>query len=121
ENLPLRVANLSTIWSFFYTRPSRYNWMLQYYLRMEGLALPWIGTGRVIFSLDFTAADFGAVADRILAAARAMERDGWWCHPPTLTNEKIRRGILREMIAHAFSGGDASIRRPARVPSRASG
>jgi glutamate-1-semialdehyde 2,1-aminomutase len=26
--------------------PSRYNWMLQYYLRAEGLALSWVGTGR---------------------------------------------------------------------------
>ena len=32
----------------------RYNWMLQYYLRSEGLALSWIGTGRLIFSLDYT-------------------------------------------------------------------
>ncbi|HYJ20167.1 MAG TPA: aminotransferase class III-fold pyridoxal phosphate-dependent enzyme, partial [Burkholderiales bacterium] len=33
--LPVRVANLSSIWTVFYTRPSRYNWMLQYYLRAE--------------------------------------------------------------------------------------
>ena len=36
EDLPVRVANLSTIWTVCYTRPSRYNWMLQYYLRAEG-------------------------------------------------------------------------------------
>src|SRR4029077_5400166 len=29
--LPVRVANLSSIWAIWYTRPSRYNWMLQYY------------------------------------------------------------------------------------------
>ena len=34
--------------------PSRYNWMLQYYLRAEGLALSWVGTGRLIFSLNYT-------------------------------------------------------------------
>ena len=43
--LPVRVANLSSIWTVCYTRPSRYNWMLQYYLRAEGLALSWVGTG----------------------------------------------------------------------------
>ena len=46
---PVRVANLSSIWTVCYTRPSRYNWMLQFYLRAEGLALSWVGTGRLIF------------------------------------------------------------------------
>ena len=52
--LPVRVANLSSIWTVCYTQPSRYNWMLQYYLRAEGLALSWVGTGRLIFSLNYT-------------------------------------------------------------------
>src|SRR5262249_14444619 len=30
--LPVRVANMSSIWTVYYTEPSRYNWMLQYYL-----------------------------------------------------------------------------------------
>ena len=102
ENLPLRVANLSTIWTVLYTRASRYNWMLQYYLRAEGLALSWIGTGRVIFSLDYSAGDYQAVAERFVAAARAMERDGWWWSEPALTNRSIRRRILREMIRQRF-------------------
>ena len=72
--------------------------MLQYYLRAEGLALSWIGTGRLIFSFDYSDADFAAVTERFLAAARAMERDGWWWSPPALTNRSIRRQILREMI-----------------------
>ncbi len=37
----------------------------------EGLALSWIGTGRLIFSLNYTDADFAAVADRFVAAANA--------------------------------------------------
>ena len=48
--------------------------MLQYYLRAEGLALSWVGTGRLIFSLNYTEADFAAVADKFVAAARAMQR-----------------------------------------------
>ncbi|HEX3603020.1 MAG TPA: aminotransferase class III-fold pyridoxal phosphate-dependent enzyme, partial [Steroidobacteraceae bacterium] len=51
--LPLRVANLSTIWTLYYPQPSAYNWMLQYYLRAAGLALSWVGTGRLIFSLNY--------------------------------------------------------------------
>jgi glutamate-1-semialdehyde 2,1-aminomutase len=103
EALPVEVANLGSIWTVCYLRPSRYNWMLQYYLRAEGLALSWIGTGRLIFSLNYTDADFQAVADRFVAAARAMEQDGWWWHPPAATNKSIRRRILKEMIAHRLS------------------
>src|SRR5262249_34279691 len=39
ESLPVQVASMSSIWTVCYTRPSRYNWMFQYYLRAEGLAL----------------------------------------------------------------------------------
>jgi len=99
EALPVEVANMSSIWTVRYTEPSRYNWMLQYYLRAEGLALSWVGTGRLIFSLDYTDADFAAVADRFVAAARAMKADGWWWHNPSLTDRSIRRAILKEIIA----------------------
>jgi glutamate-1-semialdehyde 2,1-aminomutase len=98
EELPLRVANLSSIWTVCYTQPSRYNWMLQYYLRAEGLALSWVGTGRFIFSLNYTDADFAAVADKIVAAARAMHRDGFWWSDAALTNKAIKRRILHEMV-----------------------
>ena len=74
EGLPVQVASLSSIWTVCYTQPSRYNWMLQYYLRAEGLALSWVGTGRLIFSLNYTDADFEAVADRFVAAARASSK-----------------------------------------------
>ena len=103
EALGVAVANMSSIWTVCYLRPSRYNWMLQYYLRAEGLALSWIGTGRLIFSLNYTEADFQAVAERFVAAARAMQQDGWWWHDPAATNTSIKRRILKEMIAHRLS------------------
>ena len=98
EGLPVRVVNMSSIWTVLYTKPARYNWLLQYYLRLEGLALSWVGTGRLIFSLNYTEADAAAVAERFVAGARAMEADGWWAGPAT-TNKAIRRGVLREMLA----------------------
>jgi glutamate-1-semialdehyde 2,1-aminomutase len=103
RQLPVQVANLSSIWTVCYTQPSRYNWMLQYYLRAEGLALSWVGTGRLIFSLNYTDADFDAVADRFVAAAMAMREDGWWWCAPGTTNKTIKRRILREIIAHRWS------------------
>jgi glutamate-1-semialdehyde 2,1-aminomutase len=102
ENLPVRVANFSSVWTVQYTEPSRYNWMLQYYLRAEGLALSWVGTGRFIFSLNFTDADFAEVESRFVAAAEKMKRDGWWWHKPDLTNKAIRRQILKEMLKSRF-------------------
>ncbi len=101
--LPVRVVNLGTLWTVCYTRPSRYNWMLQYYLRAEGLALSWVGTGRLIFSLNYSETDFAAVVDRFVAAARAMDQDGWWWAGPTSTNKSIRRQILRELLANYWS------------------
>ena len=100
EKLPLAVANLSSIWTVCYAQPCRYNWLLQYYLRSEGLALSWIGTGRLIFSLDYSEVDFAAVTDRFVAAAKAMHEDGWWWITAALTNRSIKRTILREMLAH---------------------
>ena len=99
EGLPVRVANMSTVWTVTYTVPSRYNWMLQFYLRLHGLALSWVGTGRLIFSLNVTQADFDTILERFVAAARAMQADGWWWNDPAQTNKGIRRGILREMLA----------------------
>jgi glutamate-1-semialdehyde 2,1-aminomutase len=102
HDLPVRVSNLSSIWMVHYTAPSRYNWMFQYYLRLQNLALSWVGTGRLIFSLNYNDADFAEVAKRFVAAAENMKRDGWWWHDASLSNKAIRRQILREMIASAF-------------------
>lgn len=102
ENLPVQIANLSSIWTVLYTKPSRYNWMLQYYLRAEGLALSWVGSGRLIFSLNYSDEEFLAVTDRFVAASKAMRDDNWWWQKEGVTNKSIRRGILRELIAHRF-------------------
>jgi glutamate-1-semialdehyde 2,1-aminomutase len=101
-DLPVRVANLASIWTVSYTEPSRYNWMLQYYLRAEGIALSWVGTGRLIFSLNYNDADFAEVAQRFVAAATKMKQDGWWWHDAALTNKTIKRQILKEMLASKF-------------------
>jgi glutamate-1-semialdehyde 2,1-aminomutase len=101
----VRVANLSSVWTVRYLQPSRYNWMFQYYLRAEDLALSWVGTGRLIFSLDYTDAEFSEVADRFVRAATQMQADNWWWPGSELTNKAIRRRVLQEMLR-------ARLRRP---------
>jgi glutamate-1-semialdehyde 2,1-aminomutase len=119
ESLPARVANLGSIWTVCFTQPSRYNWLLQYYLRLEGLHLPWIGTGRLIFSLDYTAEDFAAVADRFVAAALAMKADDWWWHDARLTDKAIRRRVFAEMRQSWWRACIGSISSPRRSASGA--
>jgi glutamate-1-semialdehyde 2,1-aminomutase len=114
EGLNVQVANLSSIWTVTYPQPSRYNWMLQYYLRSHGLALSWVGTGRLIFSLDYTDAEFADVADRFIAAARQMHAEGWWWRSEALTNKAIRRRVLRELIRVAVRRGRGSSDRSPR-------
>jgi glutamate-1-semialdehyde 2,1-aminomutase len=99
EGLPLRVAHLSSIWTVTYTQPSRYNWMLQYLLRAHGVALSWVGTGRLIFSLNYTDHDVEEVLERFVAAARQMVDEGWWWHDGQQTDRAIKRHLLREMFS----------------------
>merc|ERR1711988_1858887 len=83
EDLPLRVACYTTVWTMLFQRASRYHWMLQYYLRDEGVALSWVGTGRLNFSLDFNDKDLDDVQQRMVRACRRMRDDGWWAFDDT--------------------------------------
>ncbi|MDE0853642.1 MAG: aminotransferase class III-fold pyridoxal phosphate-dependent enzyme, partial [Nevskia sp.] len=102
--LPVRLANMHSILTILYSVPSRYNWMLQFYLRAEGLELSWIGSGRLIMSLNYTDGDFAEVASRFLRAAQQMHSDGWWWTAPHLTNKWIKRQMLKDMLAARFGG-----------------
>lgn len=102
--LPVRVANLQSVFTVVYGAPSRYNWMLQFYLRAEGLEVAWIGTGRLIFSLSYTDDDFREVTERFVRAARRMNDDQWWWHPPGITNRTIRRLMLRDVLRAVLRG-----------------
>ena len=101
-SLPVRVHNLSTVWTMTFSQPSRYNWMLQFYLRLHGLALSWVGSGRMIFSLNYSDQDFADVCRHFVAAASQMQNDGWWSGAAHQTNASIRRSILKEALRHRF-------------------
>jgi glutamate-1-semialdehyde 2,1-aminomutase len=109
--LPVRVAAMTSVWTTLYTEPSRYNWMFQYYLRSQGLALAWIGSARFIFSHDLGDADFEEISKRFVAAAEAMRADGWWWRGPELTNRAIKRQVMKEILRVSLG-----MRRLARAP-----
>ena len=100
--LPVEVANLQSIWTVLYCTPSRYNWMLQFYLRDAGLELSWIGSGRMIMSFNFSDEEFEEVAVRFVSAASRMAEDGWWWQSEALTDQSIQRQLVMETLQARF-------------------
>ena len=96
--IPVRIANLTSIWTVLYTQPGRYNWMFQFYLRKHDLLLSWVGSGRIIMSLNYSDEEFEQVMQRFVDAALEMQSHGWWWHSPELTNRAIKRQMLGEML-----------------------
>src|SRR6266850_3303622 len=98
--LPVRVVHLGTVWTVLFSEPGRYNCLLQYYLRAEGVTLSWVGTGRCLSSMDFTDKDYAALATKLVAAARAMKADAWWLsadeHP------KREKNMRNRLVQDAF-------------------
>ena len=115
EGIPVRIANLHSIWTVLYTRPCRYNWMLQFYLRLEGLEMSWVGSGRIIMSLNYSDDDFNEVKTRFIHAALQMEKDGWWWQSPQLTDKAIKQQMLKEMFATRLPIIGSLICRPEEV------
>ena len=102
--VPVQVAGMSSVWTVLYTQPASFNWLFQHYLRFEGVALSWVGSARIIWSLNFSDAEFEQVVQCFERAARAMQADGWWWTDGVSTNKTIKRRLLREMLAAKFKG-----------------
>ena len=104
--LPVRIVNLATIWTVQFTLPSRYNWLLQYYLRAEGVNLSWVGTGRCLASLDFDETHYQTLTDRLRRAAMRMTEDKWWLTDEEQPNQSktIKKRVAKDMVASLLPG-----------------
>jgi glutamate-1-semialdehyde 2,1-aminomutase len=100
QALPVRIVHLGTIWTVLFTNPGRYNWLLQYYLRAERITLSWVGTGRCLCSMDFTAQDYMALQLAVVSAASQMKRDGWWMNADESRQKekRMRTRLIQEML-----------------------
>jgi glutamate-1-semialdehyde 2,1-aminomutase len=98
--LPLRIVHLGTIWTIEFTEPGRYNWLLQYYVRAEGVTLSWVGTGRCLFSLDFRPEDYEELTEKLVAAGSAMKQDAWWLSEAEQPGRSLRMKLrlARELL-----------------------
>lgn len=99
--LPVTVTQMASIWTLQFTQPSRYNWLLQYYLRDAGVNLSWVGTGRCMFNMDFNDDDLRDLTAAIIDAASGMRADKWWLDDiehPTRARD-IKAQITRDMVA----------------------
>ena len=97
-SVPIQVMGMESIWSVVYSVAGRYNWMLQFYLRDQGIALSWVGSGRMIFNLNIDDNEFEIFMQRFIRAAQQMQNDGWFWTSSEQTNRQIKRTLLKELI-----------------------
>jgi len=102
NDYPLELANWFSVWSMMYTKPGRYHWMLQYYMRDAGVALSWVGTGRLLFSLDWTDAHYEELLKRMLAACEEMKKGGWWEAPVVNVKAAVSKEFVGAILKSAF-------------------
>ena len=95
---PISVQSYASVWSIMYNIPSRYNFLLQWYLRDEGVNLSWVGTGRVLFSLDFGPNELAFVRERLCAASHRMVEDGWWAGGGGGGGGEIKKSLAKEVV-----------------------
>ena len=100
--VPVQVVNFSSIWTVVYEQPGCFNWLYQHYLRLEGIALSWVGSGRIVFSLNYDDEAFDQVVQCFVRAAVAMQADRWWLDNTELSNKSINRRVLRELVQARF-------------------
>merc|ERR1712176_450295 len=107
KDYPIKLVNWFSVWSILYTLPGRYHWMFQYYLKDEGVNLSWVGTGRLLFSLNWETSDYERLLERLLRACEAMKEGKWW-EPVANPSKNIKGKLMMEMGKATFKNAMSS-------------
>jgi glutamate-1-semialdehyde 2,1-aminomutase len=107
--LPIRVVNLTTVWTVLFHQASRYNWLLQYYLRAEDVTLSWVGTGRCLSNLAFAQEHYDELQSKLVSAASRMRLDGWWLEG---LEQPERRKAMKSRLTREMLGSIVRIPKP---------
>mmetsp|Transcript_98940 Transcript_98940/g.261354 ORF Transcript_98940/g.261354 Transcript_98940/m.261354 type:complete len:601 (+) Transcript_98940:90-1892(+) len=105
KGYPVKLTNWYSVWSILYTQEGRYHWMFQYYLKDAGVNLSWVGTGRLLFSLEWKREDYDRLLDKMLVACEQMTSGGWW--EPPVANIKVKlmgeigQAVLKNIMSSA--------------------
>jgi glutamate-1-semialdehyde 2,1-aminomutase len=84
---PISVAAYRNMWTICFHQPSLYQFLFQYYLRDAGIQMVWVGTGKMLFNLEFKDKDLQRLTEILISASKAFKADGWWYDggkPPAL-------------------------------------
>jgi glutamate-1-semialdehyde 2,1-aminomutase len=103
KDYPVKVTNWFSVWSILYTQPGRYHWMFQYYLKDAGVNLSWVGTGRLLFSLEWKREDYDRLLERMLVACERMKTGSWWEPPVANIKAKLMGEIGRAVLKNLMS------------------
>lgn len=102
KGLPLELTNWFSVWSILYTEPGRYHWLFQYYLKDAGVNLSWVGTGRLLFSLEWQKKDYDRLLDRMIEAGENMKKGGWWEKPVANIKKKLGMEIGTAVVKNVL-------------------
>merc|ERR1711920_561169 len=107
KEYPIKLVNWFSVFSIMYTTPGRFHWMFQYYLKDEGVNLSWVGTGRLLFSLNWETSDYERLLERLLRACEAMKEAKWW-EPVANPSKNIKGKLMMEMGKATFKNAMSS-------------
>lgn len=102
KGYPLELTNWFSVWSMLYTTPGRFHWLFQYFLKDAGVNLSWVGTGRLLFSLEWKKADYDRLLERLLVACEQMQKGGWWELPKANIKSKLGVEIGTAVFKNLF-------------------
>ena len=91
--------------------------MFQYYLRDAGVSLSWVGSGRLLFSIDWTDAHFDDLLSRMLSACAAMDAGGWWVAPRVNVKKALGFEFVGAIVKFLKKWQKRPGPRPATVPT----